>query len=86
MYRFLNKKESGISGNQHATTRKKVVECIRSKRLCATVNTTTQNVFREAYTSKHKTTLATLEHLIITNSEKHYLMFGMDKQLCVTCS
>lgn len=54
-------------------------------RLCATVNTTTQNVFREAYTSKHKTTLATLELLIITNSEKHYLMFGMDKQLCVTC-
>lgn len=45
-------------------------------RLCATVNTTTQNVFREAYTSKHKTTLATLELLIITNSEKHYLMFG----------
>lgn len=55
-------------------------------RLCATVNTTTENVFGEADTSKHKTTLATLELLIITNSEKHYLMFGMDKQLCVTCS
>lgn len=61
------------------------MEYIRSMRLCATVNTTTQNVFGEAYTSKHKTTLATLELLIITNSEKHYLMFGMDKQLCVTC-
>jgi hypothetical protein len=37
IYRFLNKKESGISGSQHTKTRKKVVEYIRCMRLCATV-------------------------------------------------
>ncbi|CAG2217928.1 HSD17B8 [Mytilus edulis] len=34
MYSFLNKKESGVSGPMHAQTRKKVIDYIRTKKIC----------------------------------------------------
>ncbi|XP_052075697.1 uncharacterized protein LOC127713103 [Mytilus californianus] len=34
VYRFLNKKESGVSGPMHAHTRKKVIDYIRTMKIC----------------------------------------------------
>ncbi|XP_052064548.1 uncharacterized protein LOC127704495 [Mytilus californianus] len=37
VYRFLNKKESGVSGPMHAHTRKKVIDYIRTMKICTKV-------------------------------------------------
>lgn len=34
---FLNKKESGVSGPMHAQTRKKVIDYIRTMKICTKV-------------------------------------------------
>lgn len=43
------------------------------------VNIIIENVFGEVDISKYKIIFVIFEFLIINNSEKYYLMFGMDK-------